>query len=60
MNLRELLRQIASFYYHAPFFWLFFLTLAGAFLAVRFCRPVAALIDTWVAKVGRSALNLNQ
>ncbi len=38
----------------------FLLTLAGAFLAVRFCRPVAALIDTWVAKVGRSALNLNQ
>ena len=37
-------------------YFLFFFTLAGAFLTVRFCRPVAALIDTWVAKVGRSAL----
>jgi predicted DCC family thiol-disulfide oxidoreductase YuxK len=37
-------------------YFLFFLTLAGAFLAVRFCRPVAALIDAWIAKVGRRAL----
>ncbi len=37
-------------------YFLFFLTLAGAFLAVRFCRPVAALTDTWIAKVGSRAL----
>jgi hypothetical protein len=35
---------------------IFFLTLGGAYLAVRFWRPVARLIDTCVAKVGRSAL----
>ncbi|CAM4078054.1 hypothetical protein MB901379_02157 [Mycobacterium basiliense] len=37
-------------------YFVFFLTLATAFLVVRFCRPVAAPIDAWVAKVGRKAL----
>ncbi|GJO97055.1 hypothetical protein NJB18001_07330 [Mycobacterium marinum] len=35
---------------------LFFLTLIGAFLLVRFCRPVAVPLDAWIARVGRKAL----
>lgn len=34
----------------------FFLTLAAAFLVVRFFRPIAVPLDAWIIRVGRRAL----